>query len=98
MTFAFGMNVLFQDAYRNGKARLRYALMEKMSRPTKTEAQRKANEAKIIALRKMEPNKFAIGAYLSTGAFDRWLAARLTGPDGNVRYRHTQHMLVDPLR
>jgi len=97
MTFAFGMNVLFQDAYRNGKARLRYALMEKMSGPTKTEAQRKANEAKIIALRKMEPNKFAIGAYLSKGAFDRWLAERLTGLNVNVRYLHTKYMLVDPL-
>jgi len=97
MTFAFGMHDLFQDAYRNGKARLRYALMEKMSGPTRTEAQRKANEAKIIALRKMEPNKFAIGAYLGNGAFDRWLAERLSGLNVNVRYLHTKYMLVDPL-
>jgi phosphatidylserine/phosphatidylglycerophosphate/cardiolipin synthase-like enzyme len=97
MTFAFGMHDLFQDAYRTGTARLRYALMEKMSGPTKTEAQRKANEAKIIALRKMEQNKFAIGAYLADGAFDHWLKERLSGLNVNVRYLHTKYMLVDPL-
>jgi hypothetical protein len=37
MTFAFGMNLRFQDAYRNGNARLRYALMETMSGPTPDE-------------------------------------------------------------
>jgi phosphatidylserine/phosphatidylglycerophosphate/cardiolipin synthase-like enzyme len=97
MTFAFGMHDLFQDAYRNGKATLRYALMEKMSGPTKTETQRKANEAKIISLRKMEANKFAIGSQLVEGAFGHWLAERLTGLNVNVRYLHTKYMLVDPL-
>jgi phosphatidylserine/phosphatidylglycerophosphate/cardiolipin synthase-like enzyme len=97
MTFAFGMNDLFQEAYRNGTARLRYALMEQMSGPTKTPAQRKANEAKIIALRKMEENKFAIGAYLAEGAFDRWLNERLSGLNVHVRYLHTKYMLIDPL-
>jgi phosphatidylserine/phosphatidylglycerophosphate/cardiolipin synthase-like enzyme len=97
MTFAFGMHDLFQDAYRNGKAKLRYALMEKMSGPTKTDAQRKANEAKIIALRKMEANKFAIGSQLREGAFGHWLAERLTGLNANVKYLHTKYMLVDPL-
>ncbi len=97
MTFAFGMHQLFQDAYRNGTAKLRYALMEKMSGPTKTDAQRKANEATIIALRKMEANKFAIGSYLGKGSFDRWLKERLSGLNANVRYLHTKYMLVDPL-
>jgi len=97
MTFAFGMHDLFQEAYRNGNAKLRYALMEKMSGPTKTEAQRKANEAKIISLRKMEANKFAIGSQLGEGAFGRWLAERLTGLNANVKYLHTKYMLVDPL-
>jgi phosphatidylserine/phosphatidylglycerophosphate/cardiolipin synthase-like enzyme len=97
MTFAFGMHDLFQDAYKNGTARLRYALMEKMSGPTKTDAQRRANEAKIIALRKMEENKFAIGAHLTDGAFDEWLAERLSGLNTHVRYLHTKYMLVDPL-
>ncbi len=97
MTFAFGMHPLFQDAYRNGKAELRYALMEKMSGPTKTDAERKANEAKIIALRKMEENKFAIGSHLGKGKFDRWLYEALSGLNANVRYLHTKYMLVDPL-
>ena len=37
MTFAFGMNKRFQDAYRDGTAKLRYALMEAMSGPTKNQ-------------------------------------------------------------
>jgi phosphatidylserine/phosphatidylglycerophosphate/cardiolipin synthase-like enzyme len=97
MTFAFGMDDLFQNAYRNGTAPLRYALMEKMSGPTKTEAQRKANEAKIIALRKMEANKFAIGAHFHTGPFNRWLDETLSGLNVNVRYLHTKYLLADPL-
>jgi phosphatidylserine/phosphatidylglycerophosphate/cardiolipin synthase-like enzyme len=97
MTFAFGMNALFQDAYRDGHARLRYALMEQMSGPTKTPAQKKANEAKIIALRKLEANKFAIGSQLGNGAFDHWLKETLSGLNVNVRYLHTKYMLVDPL-
>ena len=54
MTFAFGMNQRFQDAYRTGTAKLRYALMESMSGPTRTKEQREANEAAIIELRKNE--------------------------------------------
>ncbi len=96
MTFAFGMHPLFQTAYASGRARLRYALMEKMSGPARTEAERLRNEAKI-ALRKMVQNKFAVGAYLKAGAFDHWLRERLTGLNVNVRYLHTKYMLVDPL-
>jgi phosphatidylserine/phosphatidylglycerophosphate/cardiolipin synthase-like enzyme len=91
------MHDLFQDAYRSGKSRLRYALMEKMSGPTKTPAQRIANEKKIIALRKMEVNKFAIGSQLGKGDFNHWLNERLTGLNVNVKYLHTKYMLVDPL-
>jgi phosphatidylserine/phosphatidylglycerophosphate/cardiolipin synthase-like enzyme len=97
MTFAFGMNDLFQDAYREGNAKLRYSLMEKMSGPTKTPAQKKANEAKIIALRKMVENKFAIGSQLQEGAFGHWLNESLSGLNVNVKYLHTKYMLVDPL-
>ena len=64
MTFAFGMNKRFQDSYRNGTAKLRYALMEAMSGPTRTKEQKAANEAAIIKLRKMKANKFAIGSRL----------------------------------
>jgi len=97
MTFAFGMNQRFQDAYRNGTAKLRYALMESMSGPTRTKAQRAANEAAIIELRKMKENKFAIGSRLGKGAFNHWLVEQLSGLNVNVRYLHTKYMLVDPL-
>jgi len=97
MTFAFGMNQRFQDAYRNGTAKLRYALMESMSGPTKTTEQREANEAAIIELRKMKENKFAIGSRLGKGAFNHWLVEQLSGLNVNVRYLHTKYMLVDPL-
>lgn len=97
MTFAFGMNDLLQEAYRSGNAKLRYALMEQMSGPTKTPEQKKANEQKIIALRKMPENKFAIGSQLREGAFGHWLTESLTGLNVNVRYLHTKYVLVDPL-
>ena len=97
MTFAFGMNQRFQDAYRIGNAKLRYALMEAMSGPTRTKEQRAANEAAIIQLRKMKANKFAIGSRLGKGAFNHWLVEKLSGLNVNVRYLHTKYMLVDPL-
>src|SRR5437870_8209429 len=97
MTFAFGMNKRFQDAYRNGTAKLRYALMESMSGPTRTKAQREANEAAIIQLRKMKANKFAIGSRLGKGAVNHWLIEQLSGLNVHVRYLHTKYMLVDPL-
>ena len=97
MTFAFGMNKRFQDAYRNGTAKLRYALMEAMSGPTRAKEQRLANEAEIIKLRRMKANKFAIGSRLGKGAFNRWLVEQLSGLNVNVRYLHTKYMLVDPL-
>jgi phosphatidylserine/phosphatidylglycerophosphate/cardiolipin synthase-like enzyme len=97
MTFAFGMNKRFQEAYRNGPAKLRYALMEAMSGPTRTKEQKAANEAAIIELRKMKANKFAIGSRLGKGAFNHWLVEQLSGLNVNVRYLHTKYMLVDPL-
>jgi phosphatidylserine/phosphatidylglycerophosphate/cardiolipin synthase-like enzyme len=97
MTFAFGMNESFQEAYQSGKAQLRYALMEKMSGPTRTPEQKKANEAKIIALRKLEANKFAIGSQVEEGEFGQWLAESLSGLNVNVKYLHTKYMLIDPL-
>jgi phosphatidylserine/phosphatidylglycerophosphate/cardiolipin synthase-like enzyme len=97
MTFAFGMNQRFQDAYRTGSAKLRYALMESMSGPTRTKEQRLANEAAIIELRKMKENKFAIGSRLGKGAFNHWVVEQLSGLNVHVRYLHTKYMLVDPL-
>jgi phosphatidylserine/phosphatidylglycerophosphate/cardiolipin synthase-like enzyme len=97
MTFAFGMHPAFQDAYLDGNATLRYALMEKMSGPTKTPAQRIANENAIIKLRKLEANKFAIGAQIEEGDFGQWLSESLSGLNVHVKYLHTKYMLIDPL-
>src|SRR5438093_8639549 len=71
--------------------------MEAMSGLTRTKEQRLANEAAIIALRKMPENKFAIGSRLGKGAFNHWLVEQLSGLNVHVRYLHTKYMLVDPL-
>src|SRR5262249_37932828 len=56
-----------------------------------------ANEQKIIALRKMKENKFAIGAFLPHGEFDHWLKEKLSNLNVHVKFIHTKYMLVDPL-
>src|SRR5438034_9919351 len=71
--------------------------MEAMSGLTRTKEQRLANEAAIIALRRMRENKFAIGSRLGKGAFNHWLVEQLSGLNVTVRYLHTKYMLVDPL-
>jgi phosphatidylserine/phosphatidylglycerophosphate/cardiolipin synthase-like enzyme len=97
MTFAFGMNDVFQQVYRSSTAPLRYALMEKMVLPRRDKAKEEAERQKIIALRKMKENMFAIGAFLPTNMFDQWLREKLTGLNVNVRFLHTKYMIVDPL-
>ncbi|MEZ6049292.1 MAG: phospholipase D-like domain-containing protein [Planctomycetaceae bacterium] len=97
-TFAFGMNAAFQDVYRHSGAELRYAVMEKKTRPLKAgSSERLAEEAKIDALRRMKENRFAIGSKLTSAKFDRWLAERDCGLNRNVRYIHNKFMLIDPL-
>ena len=51
MTFAFGMNDLFKEVYRNGRAPLRFAVMEKASGPKRTAEAREEEEEKIRQLR-----------------------------------------------
>jgi phosphatidylserine/phosphatidylglycerophosphate/cardiolipin synthase-like enzyme len=97
MTFAFGMNDAFQTVYRDGKAPCRFALMEATTRPMKAGAGRKAEEAKIQALRKMPENTFAIGSFIRTNELDGWLKEKLSGLNKNVKYVHNKFMLVDPL-
>lgn len=96
MTFAFGMHPKFQDAYEHGTAPLRYALMEKEAGPGKKETVA-ATLKKIKALRQMEENKFAIGAYVPDGVLDHWAQEKLSGLNTHVKYVHTKYMLVDPL-
>jgi hypothetical protein len=97
MTFAFGMHPRFQDVYRTSAAGMRFALMEKVTRPMAAGPARKAEEAKIRALRDLPQNRFAVGAHFTMNRFDRWLGERLSGLSKNVRYVHTKYMLIDPL-
>lgn len=99
MTFAFGMNDIFKDVYRNSTAGFRLALMEKKTRPyKKTQAGKKLiDENQIQELRNMPENIFAIGNFIKTNKFDGWVKERLTGLNSNVNYIHNKFMLIDPL-
>lgn len=99
MTFAFGMNKTFKDVYRNSDAGFRLALLEKKTRPYKTdeEAAKLEDEKEIQDLRNMPENIFAIGNFIRTNEFDGWLKERLTGLNTNVNYIHNKFMLIDPL-
>jgi phosphatidylserine/phosphatidylglycerophosphate/cardiolipin synthase-like enzyme len=101
MTFAFGLNDIFKDVFRNATAPFRLALLEKPTRPyknTEEDQKKKAiDEKEIQDLRNMPENVFAIGNFIRTGEFDGWLKERLTGLNVNVRYIHNKFMLIDPL-
>ena len=73
MTFAFGMHPLFQQVYRDSTAPIRYAVMEKKTRPMAAGPERDAAERAIDLLRFREENLFAIGSRLTQDRFDRWL-------------------------
>jgi phosphatidylserine/phosphatidylglycerophosphate/cardiolipin synthase-like enzyme len=97
MTFAFGIHPLFQQVYRDSTAPIRYAVLEKKTRPMEAGPARDAEERRIDELRFMEENLFAIGSMLTQDRFDRWLKERLSGLNSNVRYIHNKFLLVDPL-
>lgn len=97
MTFAFGMGTRFRDAYRDGTAPLRYALLDKLLASGVPAAKRAAAEAEMLALRKQVENRFAVGNLLATNKFDRWVREALTGLNTHVRYIHTKIALIDPL-
>ncbi|UCF70181.1 MAG: hypothetical protein JSW49_08255 [candidate division WOR-3 bacterium] len=97
MTFAFGMNDVFQNVYKNCRAGIRFALMDKMTRPMERGPKRTAEEKKIIALRKMPENIFAIGDFVRTNKIEGWAKEKLTRLNSNVRYVHNKFMLIDPL-
>ncbi|HUG66581.1 MAG TPA: phospholipase D-like domain-containing protein [Pirellulaceae bacterium] len=96
-TFAFGMNDIIQGVYQHSTAALRYAVMEKKTRPMKVGPERTVEEGKIDALRRLKENRFAIGSKLTSSKFDRWLSERDSGLNSNVRYIHNKFMLIDPL-
>lgn len=97
MSFAFGMGTPFKEAYRDGAAPLRYALLDKLLGPGVRKEQRRAAEDEMLALRKQVANRFAVGNRIVTNAFDRWLKEKLTGLNTHVQFIHTKYMLVDPL-
>lgn len=99
MTFAFGMNEIFKDVYRNSQASFRLALLEKKTRGYKPsqDAERLLEEEEIQQLRDQVQNIFAVGNFIRTNEFDGWVKERLTGLNSNVNYIHNKFMLVDPL-
>jgi phosphatidylserine/phosphatidylglycerophosphate/cardiolipin synthase-like enzyme len=99
MTFAFGMNPVFKDVFRNATAGFRLALLEKKTRAYRKdqEAERLAEEQEIQELRNLPENVFAIGDFVRTNELDGWMQERLTGLNKNVNYIHNKFMLIDPL-
>jgi phosphatidylserine/phosphatidylglycerophosphate/cardiolipin synthase-like enzyme len=97
MTFAFGMNDVFKNVYRNSSAPFRVALLEKKTAPMKAGAARDAAEKDIQSLRNMPQNLFAVGAFIRTNELDGWVKERLSGLNKNVQFVHNKFMLVDPL-
>lgn len=98
MTFAFGINPIFKNVYKKGKAPFRLALLEKKTRPMSDDNPEKAKEEREIQkLRDIPENVFAIGDFVRTNKFDGWVKERLSGLNSNVRYIHNKFMLVDPL-
>lgn len=97
MTFAFGINETFRKVYQNSTAPLRFALMEKKTRPMEKGTERDKEEQYIQDLRDLPENVFAIGNFISTNKLDGWVVERLTGLNSNVRYVHDKFMLIDPL-
>jgi phosphatidylserine/phosphatidylglycerophosphate/cardiolipin synthase-like enzyme len=96
-TFAFGIHPSFQEVYRTSQAKIRFALLEKLTRSMEPGPEKDAAEAKIIELRQIPGNRFAVGSFLRLNKFDNWLGERLSGLNTNVRYVHTKYMLIDPL-
>jgi phosphatidylserine/phosphatidylglycerophosphate/cardiolipin synthase-like enzyme len=89
MTFPFGINKAFVPTFQTPFAGLRYALFD--SAGTTTEAKQI-----VLDLRKRPDNRFAIGSYLVTNKFDKWIHERLSGLNKYARYIHTKYMLIDP--
>lgn len=93
-TFAFGMNSRFVTVYDQTDGILRFALMEKKGNGKNYKIQ----AAEIDRIRKRPNTTVAVGNYITTNAFDRWLKEidRIQ-ENVNVRFVHTKYMLIDPL-
>lgn len=97
MTFAFGMNDVFKEAYRSGKSMLRYALMEDLLAPGVRKEKKAAALEEMTTLRRQPQNRLAVGNRIVTNRFDRWVKEDLTKLNKHVQFIHTKFMLVDPL-
>jgi phosphatidylserine/phosphatidylglycerophosphate/cardiolipin synthase-like enzyme len=94
MTFAFGMNKIFQEVYAKNDDVLKFGLMDK-------EWTGRNREAQIAAIRALQARRnvvIAVGNRIPLSAFDQWLAEldRVT-PHEHVQWVHLKFMLVDPL-
>ncbi|MFB1298604.1 phospholipase D-like domain-containing protein [Mycobacterium sp. pW049] len=97
MTFAFGMNPIFQKVYKESAAPLRFALLESLvNRSLKADARRAAEE-QMQQLRNLPENTFAVGSLMKSDVLEGWVAERLSGLNTNVHYIHNKFMLIDPL-
>jgi phosphatidylserine/phosphatidylglycerophosphate/cardiolipin synthase-like enzyme len=98
MTFAFGINKTFKEVYKNSPAMVRFALLEKTTRPLKNGSPEKEAElAEIQALRDMPQNVFAVGEFIKTNELEGWVKEKLSGLNSAVNYIHNKFMLIDPL-
>lgn len=94
MTFAFGMNKVFQPVYEQKGDVLRFALMDKAGSGAGAE-QAKEDVARI---RKLPNVLVAIGHNIALNSFDRWIKEPYSAiKNPNVAWIHTKFMLVDPL-
>jgi phosphatidylserine/phosphatidylglycerophosphate/cardiolipin synthase-like enzyme len=98
MTFAFGINNIFKDVYENSTCTIRFALLEKMTRPLAADSPERIEEEEAIQrLRNKPENVFAIGDFIQTNKLDGWVKEKLTGLSTNVKYIHNKFLLLDPL-
>jgi phosphatidylserine/phosphatidylglycerophosphate/cardiolipin synthase-like enzyme len=97
MTFPFGMGAPFKEAYRNGQAPLRYALMDKLLGPGVRKDKKDAALAEMKEIRQMTENRIAVGSSIAVNSFDHWVKEHLTGLNAHVEYIHTKFMLLNPL-
>jgi len=97
MTFAFGMNDVFKEVYKNAVAPFRLALLEKKTRSMRAGPEKDAEERRIQVLRNMPENVFAVGGFIRTNQIDGWVKERLTNLNSHVRYVHNKFMLLNPL-
>jgi len=84
LTAAFGVNDRFEEVFARRRNNLRYLLLE-------------SEDDNMETLLSQRYNRIAVGDYLHSNAFERWLRESLTGLNRHVRYIHTKYMLIDPL-